>query len=55
MSTKQNKVANILQDLTTENCVLTLEANAKTSVASTICIPDHIFVRYGMSFSIWYK
>ena len=33
MSTKQNKIANIMQGLTTENCVLTLEANAKTSVA----------------------
>lgn len=33
MSTKQNKISNFLPNLSTENCVLTLEANAKISVA----------------------
>lgn len=33
MNTKQNKVANLLPNLSIDNCVLTLEANAKTSVA----------------------
>lgn len=33
MNKKQNKIANLLPNLSTENCVLTLEANAKISVA----------------------
>lgn len=33
MNTKNNKIANLLPSLSTENCVLTLEANAKVSVA----------------------
>lgn len=33
MNQKQNKIANLLPNLSTENCVLTLEANAKVSVA----------------------
>ena len=33
MNKKQNKIANLLPNLSTENCDLTLEANAKISVA----------------------
>lgn len=33
MNKKQNIIANLLPNLSTENCVLTLEANAKISVA----------------------
>ena len=33
MNKKQNKIANLLPNLSTENCVLPLEANAKISVA----------------------
>lgn len=37
MNTKKSKIANLLPSLSVENCVLTLEANAKSSVAVAAC------------------